>query len=290
VAEIPSEYKKTLPSIEREPLYYFLLDAGESEDVYVKHFERAKQYAKERSIDSRYYAVSYQAKQVTDAVMPAVQPKGGFNTAYAMSEIFTSVPEGYFPIVLLVTENMNRAVPLEKTRMITAYPEVDCYYRLNDDSSLTPYRFSDSERLRDVAAPFIINALNYNGTAVGGEKSETIITGAELAGYTGNQYTDAFILQRNTFLAYTNDAQIYFIKDSIKQRILTKNTAFIVMETKEQEDLLLSLQEQFLSGQSTETPAVMMSEPAWAAVIAVLVILLMLVMTGKGMRKPPALN
>ena len=268
---IPYEYKKTLPFIERQPLYYFLLDAGDA-SPYRKHLEKAKQYAKDKSIDSRYYAVSYQVKEITDltAAKPDVPARGGFNTAYAMSGILSSVPDGYFPVIFLVTENMNRSLPLEKTRLTTAFPEIYCYYRLNDDFSLTPYRFSDSERLRDVKEPGIIKALNYNGTAVGGEKSETIITNASFSENTNNPYINAFILQKNTFLADTNESQVLFIKESMKQRVLTKNTAFIVMETKEQENLLLSLQELFLSGKSEETPSVMMSEPAWAAIFVIL--------------------
>ena len=272
---VPMGYKKTLPVMERQPLYYFLLDAGDAH-LYQKHIDAARLYAETQNIPARYYAVSYQAKEVTDptAAEVMVQTKGGFNTAYAMNDIYSSVPNGSFPIILLVTENMNRAVPLEKTRITADFPESGYYYRLNDGFSLTPYRFSDSERLRDVNEPIVARALNNNGTAVSSENNETVITGSEFAGYTGNQYQDAFILQKNTFLANTNASQISYIKESMTSRILTKNTAFIVMETIEQEEMLLSLQEKFLSGKSVETPSVMMSEPGWAAVIIMLGLLI----------------
>jgi hypothetical protein len=242
----------------------------------LNHLETAKRYAESKNIVPRYYAVSYQANEVTDlsATRAPVNTIGGFNAAYAMHKIFSSAQvvdeAGNFPIIVLVTDNMNRAVPLEKTRMTTSFPESEYYYRLNDDHSLTPYRFSDSQRLSEVIEPYIYETLYCNGFVVNSDRNETLITGADYSGFTGNQYVDAFILQKNTLLADTSEYQIAYIKQSMQRRMLSKNTAFIVMETKEQEDMLLSLQELFLSGSSVETPSVMMSEPMWAVVVAVL--------------------
>jgi hypothetical protein len=51
------------------------------------------------------------------------------------------------------------------------------------------------------------------------------------------------------------------VRDSFRQRTLTKYTSFIVLETKEQENALLELQAKFLNNDAKDAPAVMMSEP-----------------------------
>ncbi len=270
---IPANYKKTLNSIQRKPLYYFLMDAGENSG-YKENFELAKKHAKEKNLtDVKYYAVSYQAAEVTDlenTTSPTV-PKGGFNTAYAMDMILNSVPEGYFPVMIMVTQNINRSVPYTRTQRFNNFPESEYSYRLNVDSSLTPYNLFDSEMLQNVNQPLFNNALDYQGLALKDDgKSETIFINPKLSEIEGDRYKRAFILQKNSYTAGTNDEQISQIKESMKQRILTKNTAFMVMETKEQEDMLLELQDKFLSGGSFETPSVMMSESDWTAIIAII--------------------
>jgi len=55
--------------------------------------------------------------------------------------------------------------------------------------------------------------------------------------------------------------QIELVRDSFRQRLLTKYTAFTVLETKEQERELLELQAKFLTGGAADSPAVMMDEP-----------------------------
>ena len=269
---IPGEYKKSLLALERKPQYYFLIDAGEGA-LYAAHFELAKEYAKDNEInDPIYYAVSYQAKKAadTDGHMLPVVPEGGFNTAYAMSEIFSSVPEGRFPVMLLVTESINRTVPLEETRLAKAYPESAYYYRLNSDLSLTPYGFSGMTKLKDVNKPLLNKALDYNGAAVKDDgKSEVVLTDLGITVYDGSQYINAFVLQKNSAAAKSNADQVSRIKEAFEQRVLTKHTAFMVLETKEQEEELLSLQEKFLKEGGEGSPSVMMSEAGWGVVIAI---------------------
>ena len=84
------------------------------------------------------------------------------------------------------------------------------------------------------------------------------------------------MLQKNALQNTEPKAQTALIKEAMQKRILTKNTAFIVMETKEQEEMLLALQEKFLKGKSEKTPSVMMSEAGWLATAAVILIVLFL--------------
>ena len=91
-----------------------------------------------------------------------------------------------------------------------------------------------------------------------------------------NDYEAAFVLQKNALRNTEPKEQTALIREAMKKRILTKNTAFIVMETKEQEKILLDLQEKFLNGKSNETPSVMMSESEWAVTAVMILIILFL--------------
>ena len=274
---LPADYKKSLPKIERKPQYYFLIDAGKRAS-YENNIELAKKYIKEKNPESPiFYAVSYQSKVIKDinAKQPEVLSEGGFNTAYAVEEIFASVPQGKFPVIIMVTNNMNRVVEFEKTQMARIFPENDYYYRLNSDLSLIPYDFYSNNILPKTDEIITNAAVDYKGTAMKDDnKSEVVYSSETSDRQPENDYEKAFILQKNALQNKESKDQIAGIREAMQKRILTKNTAFIVMETVEQEKMLLDLQEKFLKGNSNETPSVMMSESGWAAVAAVIFIIL----------------
>ena len=142
------------------------------------------------------------------------------------------------------------------------FPESAYYYNLGHDLLLTPYSFSDNKRHQAVKTPILTIALDYNGLiAADNGKSETVTSGA-FGGYTDNKYQNAFILFARS-LARNNDnrTQIELVRDSFRQRILTKYTAFTVLETRRQENDLLALQAGFLNDDEKDAPAVMMNEP-----------------------------
>ena len=275
---LPAVYKKSLPKIERTAQYYFLIDAGEK-SAYRDNLELAEKYTKNKNLENPvFYEVSYQSKLIGDlnSSKPEV-PEGGFNTAYTVEETLSSVPQGKFPVIIMVTDNMNRAVEFEKTQMARVFPESRYYYRLNSDFSLTPYDFYSSDILPKTNEIITNTAVDYNGTAVEDDGKSEIVYGESSSGkQPSNDYEAAFVLQKNALQNTDPKAQVALIKEAMQKRILTKNTAFIVMETKEQEEMLLALQEKFLKGKSDKTPSVMMSEAGWAAAAGVILIVLFL--------------
>ena len=275
---LPAAYKKSLPKIERTAQYYFLIDAGDK-SAYKENLELAVKYSKNKNLEKPlFYAVSYQSKLIGDLNSPEAEvPEGGFNTEYTVEEILSSVPQGKFPVIIMVTDNMNRAVEFEKTQMARVFPESRYYYRLNSDLSLIPYDFYSNDILAKTNEIITNTAVDYNGTAVEDDgKSEIVYRESSSGKQPSNDYEAAFVLQKNALQNTEPKAQIALIKEAMQKRILTKNTAFIVMETKEQEEMLLALQEKFLKGKSEKTPSVMMSEAGWLATAAVILIVLFL--------------
>ena len=277
VAYLPAKYKKSLPKIDRTAQYYFLIDAGKKSS-YKENMELAEKYAKNKNLEKPvFYAVSYQSKIMEDMNSVPQLPEGGFNTAYTVEEILSSVPQGKFPVIIMVTDNMNRAVEFEKTQMAKIYPESKYYYRLNSDISLIPYNFYNNDILPETKEIIVNAAVDYNGTAVEDDgKSEIVYKDTSSGRQPSNDYEAAFVLQKNALRNTEPKEQTALIREAMKKRILTKNTAFIVMETKEQEKILLDLQEKFLNGKSNETPSVMMSESGWAVTAVMILIILFL--------------
>ncbi len=92
----------------------------------------------------------------------------------------------------------------------------------------------------------------------------------------GNQYRDAVpleVLQRN-HLMLANTTSLDMVRASFRTRTLTPQTAFIVVETIQQEKELLHLQEQLLNNK-LETPIVTLDEPS--LIVCMLLIILLVV-------------
>ena len=140
-----------------------MIDAGKKSS-YKKHIELAKKYAEEKNLESPvYYAVSYQSMEIKDidSKTPEVISEGGFNTAYTVEKIFSSVPQGKFPVIIMVTDNMNRVVEFEKTQLAKVFPENDYYYRLNSDLSLIPFDFYSNDILQETDEIITNTAVNF---------------------------------------------------------------------------------------------------------------------------------
>ena len=275
---LPAAYKKSLPKIERTAQYYFLIDAGKK-SAYKENLKLAEKYTKNKNLEKPvFYAVSYQSKLIENMNSSEPEmPESGFNTAYTVEEILSSVPQGRFPVIIMVTDNMNRAVEFEKTQMARVFPESKYYYRLNSDLSLIPYDFYSNDILSKTNEIITNTAVDYKGTAVENDgKSEIVYMKSSSGKQPSNDYEAAFVLQKNALQNTEPKAQVELIKEAMQKRILTKNTAFIVLETKEQEEMLLALQEKFLKGKSDKTPSVMMSEAGWAVTAAIILIVLFL--------------
>jgi hypothetical protein len=267
ISFIPASYKKNLPTYERQPVYCFIIDASEN-SPYEEHQNKIAEYVSNTEIrNSKIYMASY---KVYDNNKSSVKCVGGFNLPLAMEMIFKEYEHSalWFPIIIAVSDNINKAPAFQKSNLAKRFPESGYYYNLGYDLHLTPYSFADNKRQDIIKYPILSNTLSYNGLVVAdNDKSETVISG-NFGSYTDNAYHNAFVLQAKSSV-YSNDerTQIELVRNSFRQRVLTKYTAFTVLETVEQENALLELQAKFLNsgGQSNHgqnAPAVMMDEPS----------------------------
>ena len=262
ISFIPADYKKSLPVNERIPKYYFVIDASEN-SPYEEHLKKATGYIHNANIkDAKIYAASYQV--VDTGVKDAIR-QGGFNLPLAMELIFKDAEEyeyPCFPVIIAISDNINKAPAFLKNNIAKRSPESEYYYNLGYDLSLTPYSFWDNKRHDIESSPIFSIALDYNGMSVADNESGEIIISGELGDYTDNDYQNAIILYgKSSIHNIDNRTQIELVRDSFRQRLLTKYTAFTVLETKEQENALLELQAKFLNSAGVDSPAVMMDEP-----------------------------
>lgn len=261
ISFIPASYKTSLRARGRVPQYYFIVDASKN-SPYKEHLRKVSEYINNSSIENpKIYAASY---KVYAEAPTAIKREGGFNLPLAMEMIFKE-HEGSeldFPVIIAVSDNINNTPELLKSSLAKQFPESEYYYNLGYDLSLTPYSFRDNNRHDLVQTPVIAKTRAYNGIFVADNgKSEMVINGTT-GGYTNNEYQNAFILQAKSSANNNDDKrQIELVRDSFRQRVLTKYTSFTVLETKEQENFLLDLQAEFLNSDEDESPAVMMDEP-----------------------------
>ncbi len=310
----PESIKK-LPSLEREPLYHFIIDCSEKTDVEALKKE-VEDYTKERGIrEANLYFTSYKAVKVGLNELNSYQPKilGGFNLNLAVKMALRDTPTERLPLILTVTDNMPSALFPENT-VAELFPESEYYYALNKDFSLTPYAFSDNAESSAVKTAILGQAVSYQGMAVkkngqsqliltamndgmtnvGQTREGTVNAGASNEELTNvdlislesstNQYEKALLLRLEHLRGKLNGLKpsVGYIRKSFRAHILTPSTAFIVVETKEQEQELLSLQEQLLNGEYKEPQAIKnLSEPNILVLLGAVLVLVLL------MRKKP---
>lgn len=281
ISFIPAAYKSSLPSRGRIPKYYFVIDASKN-SPYREHLRKVNEYINNSQIsDPEIYAASY---KVYRAAPTTIEREGGFNLPLAMEMIFKE-HEGSeldFPVIIAASDNINNTPELLKSSLAKQFPESEYYYNLGYDLSLTPYSFRDNKRYDLVQTPIIAKTRDYNGIFVAdNDKSEMVINGAT-SDYTNNEYQNAFILQAKS-IANDNDdkRQRELVRDSFRQRVLTKYTSYTVLETKEQENFLLDLQAEFLNSDEDESPAVMMDEPSVLGCLLVGLLLVLVVVLSR---------
>ena len=261
ISFIPAALKKSLSIRERTPKYYFVIDASKN-SPYDEHLKKISGYVDYHKItNAEIYAASY---KLYDTKKSSVKNEGGFNLPLAMEMIFMEAQKSdILPIIIAVSDNIYIAPSFQRNDMAKRFPESGFYYNLGYDLSLTPYSFSDNKKHDIVKAPILEKALDYNGLIVAdNDKSEIIVSGEQFGDYTDNEYQNAFILYgKSSVRSDNNQTQIELVRDSFRKRILTKYTAFTVLETREQERALLKLQAKFLNNDGNDAPAVMMDEP-----------------------------
>jgi hypothetical protein len=200
----------------------------------------------------------------------------------AVNMIFRKEDTNKFPIIIAVSDNMPAAIlPRDVYPLVAQFPESLYYYALNHNLTVTPYSFEDNRGYYTETEPIITPILDYNGKYVlDNNKSELVLTGDPMdkSDFTGNQYIDAIrldVLGQKELLAGKQDT-VELIRASFRAKILTPQTAFIVVETQEQEKELLDLQERILNNNES-VPTVTLDEPSIIIYMLLFILLLVII-------------
>jgi hypothetical protein len=287
---LPAAQKSNLKSVERKPKYHFVIDNSKNSDV-PWHINQVLAYTKANHIeDAEVTFASYKLQEQTLSNMMQTKyiAEGGFNLNMAVNKILSKENANMFPIIIAVSDNMPAAVlPRDIYPLAAKYPESLYYYALNHNLTVTPYSYEDNKANYTETKPIITPVLSYNGKYVlDNNKSELVLTdtNSNKSNFTGNQYEDAILLDvllQKEMLAGKPDT-VELVRASFRAKILTPQTAFMVVETQEQEKELLDLQERILSNNES-VPTVTLDEPP-LIICMVLILILMLVLKLKSTR------
>lgn len=279
---LPAAQKADLKPVVRTSKYYFVIDSSENSDA-AWHISQIEEYVKAHHIvDAEVIFASYKLEKhdLSDMTKIKYRAECGFNLNLAVNMILHS-NEGTntFPIIVAVSDNMPGAVFPKNIRPLSGkFPESQYYYALNHNLTLTPYSYNDNKAGNTVDSPIVDPVLDYHGVYVSNNnKNELVLTDplTDKFTFTGNQYQDAILLDvmgQKASLAGNPDSP-ELVRASFRTRILTPQTAFIVVETQEQEKELLDLQERILNS-NAQTPTVTLDEPSLISIILLLLVVL----------------
>lgn len=277
---VPAAYKQNLTPVTRQAQYYFVVDTSRNSPVY-EHLEKINDYTVRHGIQEAqvifagYKTYAVKLSELPSEILPGqslyiggqhIEVKGGFNLGAAMYHAMQNELQSgtdSFPIIIGVSDNLPSAYMPGNLTQYTCFPESAYYYNLNYDASLTPYRFAGNQRLpQDVREPIIEQVLRYGDSVVSAQPvSETIYipnTDPNAIAYGTQEYRNAFLLTQKSIL---QGQDLDVVRDSFRQKLLAPGTAFIVLETQQQEADLLSIQENIMNGGAAEVPTVSMAEP-----------------------------
>lgn len=283
VVLLPASIKQSLPKVQSKGLeYYFVIDSSANSDISY-HMQKVKRYAKQESIDAAHVLfASYDVKEyrLNDIDFGEIHPQCGFNLRYAVRRILTEHDSDNIPIIVFVSGNPYGALmPNNNTLIAKQHPHSSYYYQLNPDMSLKPYRFDTNEVLDDVDNPILQTVVNYNGTLIKDNGESEIILSGDIPTdcmLTGDQYRDALIMDvlNQTGYASSKKGSLNLLRASFQTRVLTPQSAYIVVETKLQEEQLLKNQEEILNEDNLQTQRVALSEPSILITVLIGVVLI----------------
>ena len=251
----------------------------------------------------------YRAKAAQD-FSNKYRSRSGFNFDRAVKYVMTSVGEGEYPVIVAATDNLPGAVLPESVFGYGAvYAENPNYHLLNHDLTLTEYGYTNNLRGAAVDRPKIYPVVSYNGVCLRNEgrsaivplpynDAETTVAKAPDAGLTGNRFKDALYLyarlnlyggaangQNGNSAATAGEDALTLLRASFRTKTLTCQTAFIVVETAEQERQLYSLQEDIISEEYISPKDTVSMDGPDTAALAVVSVFAMLVIAAYRRRR-----
>ena len=257
---LSSDIIKDLPPLVKAPEYIFILDCSAMSDMN-KLTRLIDNYCRRNGInDGTVYLTTYRYEKIPlgDLAKAKIDQEGGFNIGLAMKDALKSAGGDATPIIIFVTDAADNSLTFPVGASDYEAPESLFYYRLSENESgapaLTAYRLSTNTRTGALPEPRLLDVVSYNGHAVinDGEDKLVILDNA-IAEPAGNQYLDAMALAAEYRINMKNGIKspVSYIQKSIISHSLTPSTAFIVVETKEQEERLIEMQNSILEAQES---------------------------------------
>jgi len=274
--------KAGLKQVKRTPAYHFVVDCSKNSDI-EWHTEQIEEYAKANNITRAeviFASYKVESHSLADMKQARFKTECGFNFDRAVRMILSKESNKSFPVIVAVSDNMPGAVLPENIYPLSnRFPESPYYYALNHDLTLTPYSYEDNKAGNRVKKPIVEPVLNFNGNYVSDNNESELVPGnIELDNITltSNRYKNAILLDaaQQRYLLNGKPDPLELVRASFRARVLTPQTAFIVVETPEQEKELLDLQERILNN-NEQIPTVTLDDPPLFA-YAILVLLVIL--------------
>jgi len=261
-----------LPFTVQKPHYYFIIDYAKDSDTQALK-DRVELYARRRDItDATIYLTNYRFEKCSLLELDGADMKAeaGFNLDLAVKDIFRDAPTDSLPLIIYVSDREDKYFLRPEGIESHMSPQSNYYYALKESLFLRPYSFYTNERFDATYRPVTEPAGEYEGRVVikDGE-AKLVVLQDQIQELTGNQYLDALALHAENRINTKNGVKpnLNYIKKSFTSHVLTPATAFFVVETKEQEEELMALQEKILNAQE-ELEAVSLSEPPVAVITA----------------------
>lgn len=275
---VTKDMKQNLKSIKREQQYYFVIDSSENSNV-EQSIELVKDYTAKNNIDNAdiiFTTYKLNRCKLNEINNIKYKTECGFNLNLAFKNILQS--ETDVPIIIVVSDNIAKSLSPLKDYSYN-YPESQYYYQLNYNLTLKPYYYKDNQvvnELSELDKPIIENALIYKDKYIkNNNQHELIITNENYNNFDidSNQFTSAIKLDALSKLTVsTNEDLINLVKLSFRAKVLNNYTAFMVVETDEQQRQLLELQEKLLN--NTNDTTIIMNEPSLIILIILVFIII----------------
>ena len=283
VTVLSGDYISTLPKSDSAlPRYYFLIDGSRDSDRKVLA-RRAQSYIEEQGLQETEVWVVEEgilSKGIKEVIAAEIGD-GGYNFNGALQQILREEEKGYYPVVIAVTSDFSEALwPYKIQALAQKYPQSSYYYELTSHLDLIPHVLHRGAitYTETTKTPIVSDVRDYEGHQVLNIwRKQFIYTGLiEAFHFTGNVYKDGCLLEAmsHQWQDLSGEKLLEVVKGSFSTRLLTRQTAFIVVETKEQEEELLVLQKKYLSGNihNSTVLAVSMSEPSLILCVIMLLV------------------
>lgn len=245
---------KDLPLNKKTNNYNFIVDCskGTTTDYLIS---RIDDYCYENNIhDASIYFTTYKVEKhsLKDVYSTDIDTEGGFNLDLAVRTILKDNDPDEIPIIIYLTpKEKDEIIRPSKVRDYLT-PESEFYYELLYDNILVPYSLFTNTNYDEVEQPIIQETVSYKGISVIDDGEDKLVILNETPEKpSSNQYVEAMNLTVENKINLKNGKRnpLSYIRRSFEAHVLAPATAFIVVETKEQEEELLKLQEKILKEQ-----------------------------------------